>query len=82
MAKPIFKVRNAKLIRVGDLWPHLEHTEKADRMVMYCQADEKSTLRDTEPGDPLRTSLIESISEDRTKVETMNSIYEVSNWEE
>lgn len=82
MAKFTFKVRNAKLVRVADMWPKYEGTEQGDRNVLVCVSDGMCPIRGIPDNWPIRTSMIEKISEDRTKVETMNSIYEISSWEE
>lgn len=76
---PTFKVKNAQLVGVGQLWPHKYHLDDK-RQVLMCESDGPCEMRGIEDGHHIRTSLIESISDDKTVVTTMNSIYEVKNW--
>lgn len=76
---PTFKVKNAQLVSIGYVWPHKYKTDDP-RQVLICQSDGPCELRSCPDGREIRTSLVESISEDKTVVTTMNSIYEVSSW--
>ncbi len=78
--KPTYKVKNAQIVKVMHHWPHLKDTENAHRLVMICQSDGPCDERYLKDGHEIRTSLIENIRENGTKVETVNSIYEVSNY--
>lgn len=76
---PTFKVRDAQLVSVHNLWPH-RYPESDPRQCLVCKSDGPCELRGIPDGHPIRTSLVESINEDKTVVLTLNSIYEVSSW--
>lgn len=78
--KPAYRVKDAKLIKVKDYWPQYANSEHAERQVLLCYSDGACLERGLKDGHEIRTSLIETVSEDKTVVETLNSKYLVSSW--
>lgn len=77
--KRSYKVKNARLVYVHVLWPH-KYTATCKQQCLVCHSDGDDDSRGIEDGHPVRTSLVVSVSEDGTTVETLNSIYHVSSW--
>lgn len=73
--KPVFQVREPVFYTVAEYWPNKVNDPDKDRKIMVCKVHGKCDKRGLEDGHVIRTSMINSISDDGKTVETLNSTY-------